>query len=91
MGKGNKKVKVISPKLVGNEKEADLTLITKYAAKANAKTEMVNPGTLISRADFPIQISYGDEMLSISPRERVLVKDKAKIKKEELGNYIILR
>jgi hypothetical protein len=85
MSSKKQKVTIEYPKLAEHEAPADWNNIAKEVEKSEASLikqkhdKNIKSGTLISRADFPIEIKYGNQNIRLSPRERVVVKDISKV------------
>ncbi len=78
------KVTIEVKRLDDMEKIGDMSLITDKLERADETEKLSAPAMVISRANFPIIIAYGDEKIRLSPRQRVKVADVSKISIEDL-------
>jgi hypothetical protein len=59
--------------------------------KGKQTDEIIQPCLLISRLDYPVDISYGDSVIRLSPRAKEKLGDVNKIKNEKLPNGIFIK
>lgn len=89
MGSKNK-VEIKLERLDPMENPADSSIITDSLHKVETNEEAKNPATVISRADHPIEVKYGSELIRLSPRQVVEVADSSKIDTASLSPLIII-
>jgi hypothetical protein len=85
------KVEVQVVKYGPGEKPADSSIIEKSLAQADVIEENVKSAKLISRADHPIEVQYGDVSIRLSPRQTVEVADADKVKCDNPLVVIVLK
>jgi len=84
------KVEVKVQKIDPMENPADSSIIELSLEKAESIEQEVNPAKVISRADHPIEIKYGDVSIRLSPRQTVEVADESKIDKSCLSPLVVI-
>lgn len=84
MSKKKTKVSIQVKRLDEMENSADQEFINQKLEKADEEEIQVAPAIVISRANYPIIIDYGDEKIRLSPRQRVKVANASKLIKENL-------
>ena len=82
------KVAIDVPRLGADEQPADTSSLTAAVEKSEVVEEASNPGKLVSRADHPLEVKYGDSIIRLSPRQRVEIADMSKIERSSLSPLI---
>lgn len=89
MGSKNK-VEIKLERLDPMENPVDSSIVESSLNKADEIEIENNPATVISRADYPIEIKYGGSSIRLSPRQSVDVADESKIDKSTINPLIII-
>ena len=63
------------------EKLSEPDIIKEKLVRSDTAEEVTEPAELVSRADYPIAVTYGQDVIRLSPRQRCTVADASKIKK----------
>lgn len=87
MGSKNK-VQIDVARLGPEELPADTQMLKDAVEKAEISEVVSNPGKLVSRADHPLDVKYGDSTIRLSPRQRVDIADMSKIDRASLSPLI---
>lgn len=86
---GNKnKVQINVDRFGADEKPADTSVLKAAAEKADAPVVIKNPGLLVSRADHPIEVKYGESSIRLSPRQRVEIADMSLVDRQSLSPLV---